>query len=224
MPDFTVAIADFPSKLIDRAVMRSELGINPNTVVYLSVVTGHKVNPESVQAHMSILKQVPNSILLHKGFCDVDIVRSLYQQESQRQGIDPERCRFVTWQQLEEDRSAFYQIADIALDTYPYNGGTHNLESLWFDLPIVTLCGEQATSRMGYSFLKAVGINEGVAKNWEEYTDWGVKLGLDKDLRDLLQGRIKQSKQPETLAPIWNPQKFAMDAYGIFQGLGGKQK
>jgi protein O-GlcNAc transferase len=219
MPDFTVAIADFPAKPVDRDLTRANLGISPETVAYLSVATGHKVNPELVRSHISILRQVPHSILLHKGFCDVEVVRSLYAQESQAQGIDPERFKFMMRQQLEEDHRLYYQIADIALDTYPYNGGTHNLESLWFDLPLVILCGEQATSRMGYTFLKAVGINEGVANSWDEYTDWGMKLGIDRDLRLELQHRLRQSKQPETLAPIWHPQKFAADAYAIFQTL-----
>jgi predicted O-linked N-acetylglucosamine transferase (SPINDLY family) len=219
MPDFAVAIGEFPTKPLDRVVARQNLGISPGMVAYLSVATGHKVNPDSVRSHVSILNQVPNSILLHKGFCDVDIVRSLYQQACQNVGIDPERCRFMSRQQLEEDHRAFYQIADIALDTYPYNGGTHNLESLWFDLPVVTLCGKTATSRMGYSFLKALGISEGVAHDWQEYTEWGVKLGLDQNLRSQIQAKIKQSKQPETLSPIWNPAKFAQDAYDLFQSI-----
>ncbi|MEI6444990.1 MAG: hypothetical protein WCO29_18140 [Nostocales cyanobacterium ELA583] len=59
----------------------------------------------------------------------------------------------------------------------------------------MTLCGEQATSRMGYSFLKAVGVSEGVAHNWEEYVEWGIKLGNNADLRLELQERLKRSKE-----------------------------
>lgn len=219
MPDFAVAIGEFPSKAIDREASRKDLGINPDAIAYLSVATGHKVSPESVRSHISILQQVPNSILIHKGFCDLDIVRSFYQEECLKAGIAIERCRFMTRQPLEEDHRLFYQVADIALDTYPYNGGTHNLESLWFNLPVVTLCGEQATSRMGYSFLKAVGITEGVAKNWDEYIAWGVKLGNNQDLRIELKQRLIKSKQKETLSILWNPQKFAIDSYRIFESL-----
>jgi len=84
-------------------------------------------------------------------------------------------------------------------------------------LPIVTLCGEQATSRMGYSFLQTLGIREGIAQNWEEYIDWGIKLGTDPQLLYRLQQQLIQSKQKETLSPLWNPQKFAIDAYTLFQ-------
>jgi len=219
MPDSAVAIADFPAKAIDREAMRTDFGFAANTIVYLSSASGNKINLKSVQSHISILKQVSGSVLLYKGFCDGEIVQSLYQQECIKTGIDPARCQFLPRHPLEEDHRVYYQIADIALDTYPYNGGTHNLECLWFNLPIVTLtlCGEQATSRMGYSFLQTLGIREGIAQNWEEYIDWGIKLGTDPQLLYRLQQQLSQSKQKETLSPLWNPQKFAIDAYTLFQ-------
>jgi len=223
MPDFAVAIAEFSSQRIDREAMRKSLNITENNLVYLSVASGKKINSDSIKAHINILKQVPDSILIYKGYCDLEMVRSCYQEECLHIGIDPKKCRFIPRQKSEEEHRIFYQIADIALDTYPYNGGTHNLESLWFNLPIVTLCGEQATARMGYSFLKAVGISEGVAHSWEEYIDWGIKLGTDSTLRQQLQEKLRQSKQQETLSPLWNPEKFAVDAYLIFQALAKKQ-
>ena len=222
MPDFAMAIAGFSSMDIDRESLRRDLGLASKCIVYLSVASGQKINLDSIRSHISILRQVPDSVLLHKGFCDVEVVRSLYEQECMKAGIDTQRCQFLPFQKSEEEHRVVYQIADVALDTYPYNGGTHNLECLWFNLPLVTLCGEQAVSRMGYSFLTAVGISEGIAKNWEEYIDWGVKLGTNLDLRLQLQQKLVQSKRKETLSPIWNPQKFALDAYTLFQTLEKK--
>jgi uncharacterized protein (TIGR03032 family) len=219
MPDFAVAVGDFPATIVDRQAVRRSLNIADKDIVYLCVTPGTKVNSKTIRAHIQILQQVPHSILLHKGHYDLEIVRSQYHQECLQAGIDTQRCRFMPRQKREEDHRIIYQIADVGLDTYPYNGGTHNLESLWFNLPIVTLCGQQATSRMGYSFLKAVGIREGVAQNWQEYIDWGVKLGTNADLRHQLQQRLRQSQQKETLSPLWNPQKFAIDAYNIFKTL-----
>ncbi len=103
MPDFTVVIADFPAKLVDRDLTRANLGISPETVAYLSVATGHKVNPELVRSHISILKQVPQSILLHKGFCDVEVVRSLYAKNLKHRGLilrDASLCRDSNWKKI----------------------------------------------------------------------------------------------------------------------------
>lgn len=86
-------------------------------------------------------------------------------------------------------------------------------------MPVVTRAGEQSFSRMGCSFLQALGINEGIARSWEEYVEWGVKLGIDTNLRSSIKDRLIQSKQLETLAPLWNPRKMASDMYNLFQEL-----
>jgi len=72
---------------------------------------------------------------------------------------------------------------------------------------------------MGYSFLQSLGISEGIATNWEEYVGWAVKIGLDSDLRISIKHRLIQAKQPDSLAPLWNPAKLAKDLYGLFREL-----
>ncbi|HEY9862696.1 MAG TPA: hypothetical protein V6D21_00825, partial [Candidatus Obscuribacterales bacterium] len=109
--------------------------------------------------------------------------------------------------------------SDALLDSYPYNGGTHNLEALSANLPIITRAGEQYLSRMGYSFLKAVNLDIGAAWTWEEYTQLGIKLGLDINLRDQIKSHLIQSQNPNSLAPLWNPRKLAQEMYDIFQRL-----
>jgi predicted O-linked N-acetylglucosamine transferase (SPINDLY family) len=72
---------------------------------------------------------------------------------------------------------------------------------------------------MGYSFLQSVGVNEGIARDWIEYVEWGVKLGIDINLRNAVIETLIQSKKPETLMPLWNPQKMASDIYSLFKAL-----
>ncbi len=83
----------------------------------------------------------------------------------------------------------------------------------------MTRSGEQFLSRMGYSFLQAMGIQAGVAWSWEEYVAWGVRFGCDRHFHQQIQQQLIQSKTPETLAPLWNPKKFAQDMYRIFEQL-----
>jgi predicted O-linked N-acetylglucosamine transferase (SPINDLY family) len=119
----------------------------------------------------------------------------------------------------EEDHRTAYLLADVCLDSYPYNGGSQNLEALWFNLPVVTLVGEQSFARMGYSFLQTLSIEAGIAYNWEEYVEWGIKFGLDRELRQSVRSHLVQSKQSETLSPLWNPSQLARDMYAIFEKL-----
>lgn len=216
MPHSGVAIAGFESLPIDREAVRQSLGIKPEQTVFLSVSTGHKMNPDTVKATVEILQRVPDSLFIHKGFADTKVLQQQFETECDRQNIDKLRVKFLPRTRQEEEHRSYYHIADILLDTYPYNGGTHNLEALWFNLPLVIRKGEQGPSRLGYSFLYTLEIESGIATTWEEYVDWGVKMGKETDLRTAIRERLMQSKDPANLSPLWNCKQFAQDMYSLF--------
>jgi predicted O-linked N-acetylglucosamine transferase (SPINDLY family) len=220
MPDSFVAVGGFKSTVVDRKTARRTQRIAEEQIVYLCVAPGYKLNPEQILAQVKILKQVPDSILLYKGHTgDIKVIESAYKEECQAQGVGFQRIKFMSFSASEEEHRTVYQIADVMLDSYPYNGGTHNLEALWFNLPVVTKSGETYLSRMGYSFLKTLSLTECITNSWEEYIELGVKLGKDQELRQEIKNKLVQSKQPETLSPLWNPQKFAQDMYKVFEQL-----
>ena len=105
------------------------------------------------------------------------------------------------------------------LDSHPYNSCTHSLEAFWQEVPVVTIVGKQMFSRFGYSFFETLGIQEGIAWNWQEYVEWGERFGKDADLRKSIRARLHRSKQPETLSPLWNPPKFAKNLYELLLDL-----
>ncbi|NJM28082.1 MAG: tetratricopeptide repeat protein [Pseudanabaena sp. RU_4_16] len=216
LPDSHMAVADFPSVKIDGKVQRKLLKLRIKDIIYLCVTPSIKLNRDTVEAHIQIIKSVPNSLLLYKGRGDLDIVKSLYHEACTAQGIDRKRVKFLTLTSTEEEHRSIYAAADVMLDSYPYNGGSHTLEALWFDLPVVTRLGEQSFARMGYSFLITLGIIDGIAQSWDEYIQWGIRLGNDKALRDSIRQRLIKSKQPEHLSPLWNPAKLAEDMYNLF--------
>ena len=219
LSETSVAVGGFDSRSVDRNVTRNSLGIDSNQMVYLCIAPGRKTNPEMVRAQLKILQHTPESILIRKGQGDVDIIYQTYLQESENLGVDFNRIIFLGQTQTEEEHRAIYQIADVLLDSYPYNGGTHNLEALWQNLPIITRAGEQYLSRMGYSFLQNVNLDVGVAWSWEEYTEWGIKLGEDNGLRNSVREDLQKSKNPDNLAPLWNPKKLAKEMYQVFAEL-----
>ncbi|ERT03544.1 glycosyl transferase 41 family protein, partial [Lyngbya aestuarii BL J] len=117
--------------------------IGLDQVIYLSVAPGRKFNRELVEAQVAILKQVPNSILIHKAAGDVAVFQGAYQQACQAAGVSLHRVKFIPRFPTEEEHRQIYALADVLLDSYPYNGGTHTLEALWFEVPVVTRKGEQ---------------------------------------------------------------------------------
>jgi protein O-GlcNAc transferase len=111
-------------------------------------------------------------------------------------GVLPERIECTPYA---DDPPYGRQFAgvDIALDNYPYNGVTTTCESLYVGLPVISLHGRNCVSRSGLSLLRALGLNELVASNPDEYVEIAVALGSDlprlERLRASLRARFEQS-------------------------------
>ena len=219
MKDSFVAVSGFERIETSKTTLRKSQRIGLDQIVYLCLASGRKFNRDLVNGQVAILKQVPNSILVHKALGDIEVFQSAYHEACKAEGVSIHRVKFMPRFSTEEEHRSIYSLADILLDSYPYNGGTHTLEALWFNLPVVTHVGEQFLSRMGYSFLESLDIKLGVSWSWEEYINWGVKLGQDYNLRQEYIDSLVKSKSPENLAPLWNPKKFAQDMYGAIEKL-----
>lgn len=223
MPDSFVAVSGFASKPVNAKTLRKVYRISLDQIVYLCVSGASKLNSELIEAQVKILKQVPDSLLLYKGLGDAEVIRLAYRKACESQGVGLHRVKIIERSPTEEEHRTIYQIADVLLDSYPYNGCTQSLEALWFNLPIVTRVGEQGLARMGYSFLKTLGIEAGIAQSWEEYVSWGIRLGQDAALRQEVREKLVKSKHLDSLAPLWNPKKFAADMYAVFDKLLAKK-
>jgi predicted O-linked N-acetylglucosamine transferase (SPINDLY family) len=116
----------------------------------------------------------------------------------------------------EETHRANLGIADVILDTYPYNGATTTLEALWREVPLVTRVGQQFAARNSYSMLMNVGVTEGIAWTDEEYVNWGVAFGLNSDLRDRVRWKLRQSKRS---SPLWDARQFTRDLEQVYQQI-----
>ena len=219
MPNSFMAVGGFDVAPAEPLSVRQSMRIGLEQIVYLCVAPATKLNPELVAAQIAILKQVPDSLLLYKGRGEPAGIQRLYWEACEAIGVSWSRIKFIDLTKTEEEHRTIYRVADVLLDSYPYNGGSHNLEALWFDLPVVTRAGEQFLARMAYSFLKTLSISEGIAWSWEEYVEWGVRLGQERELRQEIRDRLVRSKQPDNLSPLWNPQRFARDLYALFGEL-----
>ena len=219
MPDSFVAVSGFQKIETNRIALRKSQRIGLDQIVYLCLAPGRKFNRDLVKAQIAILKQVPNSILIHKALGDVQVFQAAYRQACEAAGVSIHRIKFLERCLTEEEHRSIYSLADILLDSYPYNGGTHTLEALWFNLPVVTRAGAQFLSRMGYSFLQSLDIKLGVAWSWDEYIDWGIKLGQNANLRQEFIDLLVKSQESKNIAPLWNPKKFAEDMYAVMVKL-----
>ncbi|MBD2069875.1 O-linked N-acetylglucosamine transferase, SPINDLY family protein [Leptolyngbya sp. FACHB-671] len=198
------------------SLQRDDLGIADDAVVYLSAQRGHKRHPDTVRLQMQIVKAVPNSYFLIKGLSDADAIQKLFVQIAAEEGVERSRLRFLPEAPSESVHRANLAIADVVLDTYPYNGATTTLETLWMGIPLVTRVGEQFAARNSYTMMVNAGITEGIAWTDEEYVEWGIRLGTDTTLRQTVKWNLWRSRQ---IAPLWNAKQFTRDMENAYQQM-----
>ncbi len=189
-------------------IRREDLNISPDAIIYWSGQRGYKRHPQTIRLQLQIIQAVPNSYLLIKGESDRQTVENLFGSIATEIGVDLDRLRFLNTVADELTHRANLTIADVVLDTFPYNGATTTLETLWMGIPMVTQVGQQFAARNSYTFMMNAGITEGIAWSQEEYIEWGIKLGLDRDLRMQVREKLRLGRQT---APIWNAKQFTLD-------------
>lgn len=184
---------------------REELNIPQNAVVYLTSQTSYKRHPDNIRLQIQILRKVPESYLLIKGQNNEEAIKKFFYDIAENENVDFSRIRFLPQVDLEATHRANLGIADVVLDTYPYNGATTTLETLWMGIPLVTRVGEQFAARNSYTMMINAGITEGISWTDEEYLEWGIRLGQDNKLRQEISWKLQQSRQT---APLWNAKQF----------------
>jgi predicted O-linked N-acetylglucosamine transferase (SPINDLY family) len=198
---------------------REQLEIESDSIVYFSGQKGYKRHPDTVRLQMQIIKEVPNSYFLIKGGADEESLKHLFNQIAAEVGVKSDRLRFLPTVPSEAVHRANLGIADVVLDTYPYNGATTTLEVLWIGIPLVTRVGEQFAARNSYTMMMNAGITEGIAWSDEEYVEWGIRLGKDEALRQQVAWKLRKSRQT---APLWNAKQFTREMENAYEQMWQK--
>ncbi|BAY26001.1 TPR repeat-containing protein [Calothrix sp. NIES-2100] len=214
LPETYVAVGGF--EIQTPTLRREQIDIPADGIIYFVGQKDYKRHLENTRLQLKIIKQVPNSYLLIKGYSDVEACQRFYEKLAKEEGIDPKNLRFISQDPTELIHRANLAIADIVLDTYPYNGATTTLETLWLGIPLVTRVGQQFAARNSYTMMINAGITEGIAWTDEEYVEWGVRLGKDEKLRQEISWKLRQGRKN---APLWDAEKFTREMEKAYQQM-----
>lgn len=142
-----------------------------------------KISDRCIRVWAEILKAVGNSRLLlnYKTYSDIS-VRATMKQRFADHGIDPAHLIFRPGSEREQMLECYNDV-DVALDPFPFGGGTTTAETLWMGVPLVTLRGDRWVGRVSESLLNAVGLSDLVAADEDEYIALAVKVMADVDTR-----------------------------------------
>jgi predicted O-linked N-acetylglucosamine transferase (SPINDLY family) len=145
---------------------RQSCGLPEDAFVFCSFNNNYKYTPDVFTAWMNILRWVPGSVLWL--LADNPWAEANLRREAAQRGIDGARLVFAT-RTGPENYLARYLVADLFLDTFPFNAGTTANDALWTGLPLLTLSGRSFASRMAGALLTAAGMPELITTNLEDY-------------------------------------------------------
>lgn len=224
---------------ISAAEWRDMLDIPRDAFVYGVCQKPFKIGLNNMRAHMEILRQVPDAILLVKCHAPIHQVRDGYKMVAEEAGVDFARLRLVdtcdpadpvsrALKKGPEVARGFLRCIDVILDTYPYNGASTTIEALYVGVPVVTLSGDTFSSRAARSAIYAMNTelfkNLLCADTWEEYIQKAIWARSDEDLRAIFKASAGKLTENSSFAePLFDVADFGKQFADSLKKVGAEE-
>jgi predicted O-linked N-acetylglucosamine transferase (SPINDLY family) len=173
----TYMVDDSKRTASTRAFTREECGLPQNAFVFCCFNNDYKFNPQVLDSWSKILLAAKNSVIWISE--NNEYFRANIAIEFENRGIDSDRIIFAPRVELMADHLARFTLADLFLDTYPYNAHTTTVDSLKAGVPVLTLKGQSFPGRVAASLLNAIGLPELITSTPEEYEALAIELAMN---------------------------------------------
>jgi len=203
LPD-SFMVNDTKNKKSTRKFTREEAGLPNKGFIYCCFNNYYKITPLVFASWMRVLSEVDGSLLwLPEG--DISAMTNL-KKEAKKYGVDDSRLIFAPRLDLREDHLSRIQLADLFLDTLPYNAHATTSDALQVGLPVLTRIGESFASRVAASLINSVNMPELITSTLSQYEALAIKLATDslkfKDIKEKLENNLLSS-------PLYNTPLYA---------------
>ena len=192
-------VNDTKRNIAERTPTRQEAGLPEKGCVFCCFNNNWKITPEVFSVWIRLLHAVEGSVLWL--FRDNESAERNLRKEAQARGIDPARLVFAGRLPL-EDHLARHRLADVLLDTLPYNAHTTASDALWVGLPVLTCMGNAFAGRVAASLLNAIGLPELVTHSIEDYETLALRLAKDPSLLEGYRNRLATNRLTHPLFDI----------------------
>jgi protein O-GlcNAc transferase len=193
---------------------RAEAGLPAKGTVFCCFNPTFKLGPQTMTIWCRLLNAAPGSVLW---LPTPDSARAQANLRGfvEKQGVDPSRVIFAP--RVKHDvHVARLQLADCVLDTFP--GGLHTTgsDALWAGVPIVTVAGDLFAGRVGASLLRAVGLEELVARDLDAYFQIALAVATDSAWHARLRERLVRARYE---SPLFDAGQFARDLERLYVAI-----
>jgi predicted O-linked N-acetylglucosamine transferase (SPINDLY family) len=192
---------------------RAQAGLPEDAFVFCDFNTTSKITPPFFDIWMRLLSQVDGSVLwlIDRG----PLVQANFRREAVARGVSGDRLVFAP-RAAPDEHLARHRLADLFLDTLPYNAHTTCSDALWAGLPVLTCTGNTFAGRVAASLLTAVGLPELVTRSLDEYERLALRIVRDADWRNRLKSKLAENR---TTYPLFDTQRMARHIEAAYEEM-----
>ncbi len=184
------------------AFSRADAGLPAKGFVFCCFNNNYKITPTSLDAWARIMQRVEGSVLWLLED-NPSAARNL-RNEAERRGIAAERLVFAGRLPASE-HLARHRLADLFIDTLPYNAHTTGSDALWVGLPVLTCMGDSFAGRVAASLLYAVGLPELVTHDLQQYERLAIELATKAGKLESIKAKLIEQRET---APLFDSRLF----------------
>jgi len=195
-------VNDRQRRIAERPLARSEAGLPEQGFVFCCFNNNYKITQAVFEVWMRLLSAKPGSVLWL--LSDNAGAEANLRRAAQARGVDPARLAFAGRRPLDE-HLARHRLADLFLDTLPYNAHTTASDALWAGLPVLTCRGQAFAGRVAASLLHAVGLPELATDSLQAYEALALRLTSEPSLLGELRTRLERNRLTH---PLFDTERF----------------
>ena len=206
-------------QIFARAPSRTDAGLPTTGSVFAYHDSEYKIAPEIFDLWMRLLKTVDGSVLWLKSPNASAMVN--LRREANVRGVAPERLVFAPRLPQAKDYLARLRLADLFLDTRPYNANATACDALWAGVPVITCLGNTFPGRVAASLIYAIGLPELVTASLAEYENLATALAQDPDRLATIKGKLVRKRYTE---PLFDTARFTRDLESAYMIIRKRQQ
>jgi predicted O-linked N-acetylglucosamine transferase (SPINDLY family) len=202
-----------------KIINKTDAGLPSDSFVFCCFNNFYKINPIVFKSWMNILSKVSGSILwLPEGN---SIAMNNLKKEFKKHGIDENRLFFAPRLTLKEDHLNRLQLADLFIDTFPFNAHTTCSDALRVGLPVLTCIGDSFTSRVASSQLNSMNLPELITTSPKHYESLAIKLATDAEKLRVIKEKLEKNSKTSTL---YNTQLYTKQLETVYLDIYNKSQ
>lgn len=212
-------VNDSKRRISEKAITRHEAGLPSTAFVFCCFNNNYKILPATFDGWMRLLKAVKDSVLWLK----VDNLQAAnnLRKEAQIRGVDSSRLVFAEKMLGLPDHLARHRLADLFIDTLPYNAHTTASDALWAGLPVLTMLGNSFAARVTSSLLQALDLAELITETQEQYESRAIELACNPAMLTAIRHKLEINRQS---CALFSGQLFARHLEAAYTQMFQRQR